>query len=177
MTGAVNYAEALFSLSEELKDSERTLSDLSVCKGILKSSPDYVKLMDTPAVSVSEKLALIDEAFISISETVRNLIKILSEKHSVHIFYEIAKEYEALYNESRGICNAEIISAVSLSESQIIKIKDKLEVLTGKTIVIKNTIDKSLLGGIKLRYMGRELDGSLKARITAIEKGLKNTII
>ena len=49
--------------------------------------------------------------------------------------------------------------------------------MTGKTIIIKNTVDKSILGGIKLRYLGKELDGTRKARLNAIEKSLKNTII
>ena len=106
-----------------------------------------------------------------------NVIKILTEKHSVHLFPEIAKEYSAIYNDSRGICNAEVISAVQLTDSQAEKIKEKLEAITGKTIVIKNTVDKSILGGIKLRYLGKELDGSLKARLNSIEKSLKNTII
>ena len=177
MSGALNYANALFSLSEELGTSEGVLADLNVTSEILNSYPEYVRLLDTPAVSVPEKLSLIDEAFSPVTETVVNVIKILAEKHSVHLFSEIAKGYMALYNESRGICTAEIISAVELSEAQIQKLKEKLTNMTGKTIVIKNTTDKSLLGGVKLRYLGKELDGTLKARLTAIEKSLKNTII
>ena len=177
MSGALNYANALFSLSEELGTSEGVLADLNATSEILKSYPEYVRLLDTPAISVPEKLSLIDEAFSPVTETVVSVIKILAEKHSVHLFSEIAKGYTALYNESRGICTAEIISAVELSDAQTQKLKEKLENMTGKTIVIKNTTDKSLLGGVKLRYLGKVLDGTLKARLTAIEKSLKNTII
>ena len=177
MSGASNYSEALFSLSEEMGISEEVLRDLNVTSEILKGYPEYVKLLDTPAISVPEKLSLIDEAFSSVTTTVKSVIKILAEKHSMHVFFDVAKEYSAKYNESRGICTAEIISAVELTDSQTQKIKEKLENMTGKTIVIKNTTDKSILGGIKLRYLGKELDGTLKARLTAIEKSLKNTII
>ncbi|MBE6537144.1 MAG: ATP synthase F1 subunit delta [Ruminococcaceae bacterium] len=177
MSGALNYAEALFSLSEEMSISDGVLSDLTLASGILSEYPEYVKLLDTPAVSVTEKLPLIDEAFSSVADIVKNVIKILTEKHSVHLFFEIAKEYTVIYNESRGICTAEIITAVELTDSQTQKLKEKLENMTGKTIIIKNTVDKSILGGIKLRYLGKELDGTLKARLNAIEKSLKNTII
>ena len=57
------------------------------------------------------------------------------------------------------------------------RLKDKLERATGKRVTVKNTVDKSLLGGIKLRYMGRQLDGTLKTKLEGIEKNLKNTII
>lgn len=177
MSGAVNYSEALFSLSEEMGITDEVFGNLTLAAELFCEYGEYVRLLDTPSVSVPEKLALIDEAFSSISEITRNLIKILAEKHSVYMIFDIAKEYSALYNEARGICHAEIISAVELAEAQIQRLKEKLENMTGKTIVIKNTIDKSMLGGVKLRYLGRELDGTLKARLSAIEKSLKNTII
>lgn len=177
MSAALNYAEALFSLSEEMGNSDKVLFDLNVTSEILRTYPEYVKLMDTPAISVPEKISLADTAFSSVEETVASVVKILAEKHSVYLFSEIAREYSSLYNNARGICNAEIISAVELTDSQIQKLKEKLENMTGKTIVIKNTVDKTVLGGIKLRYLGRELDGTLKARLSSIEKSLKNTII
>ena len=177
MNGARNYAEALFSLSEEMKNSETVLSDIKITHSVLKSNPEYFKLTDTPAISVKEKITLIDTAFSKVDQNVKNLLKILCEKHSVHIFPDIAKEFYEVYNEAYGICPAEVISIKELSAAQTAKIKEKLEKVTGKTIVIKNTIDSKLIGGIKLRYMGRELDGSLLARLTKIEQTLKNTII
>jgi exodeoxyribonuclease VII large subunit len=71
------------------------------------------------------------------------------------------------------------VQAYGLGElyQRFLLLKEKLENMTGKAIVIKNTVDKTVLGGIKLRYLGRELDGTLKARLSSIEKSLKNTII
>ena len=177
MTGAVNYAEALFSLSEELRTTEAVLADVKAARDALVSNPDYFKLTDTPAIGVPEKLKLIGDAFASLDKTVVNLISILCEKHTVHIFPEIAKEFTALYNESRGIQQAEVTSAVALSSEQLQKIRIKLERMTGKTVIINNKVDKSLLGGIRIAVMGKQLDGSLRSRLTAIENGLKNTIV
>ena len=91
MTGAANYAEALFSLSEELHVSDRVLSDVTAAADALSSNPDYLNLTDTPALSVPEKLELMSRAFSALGEEVRNLLFILCEKHSVHIFREVAK--------------------------------------------------------------------------------------
>ncbi len=177
MSGAKDYAEALLSLTDELGTTNSALEDVRAASKALTENPEYAKLADTPALSVHEKLSLIERAFSSVDESVRNLLKILCEKHSVHIFPRIASEYVSLYNESRGICNAEVISAIRLSEPQMAALKKKLKEMTGKTIVLRNTIDKSVLGGIKLRYMGKQLDGSLRSRLDAIESTLKNTIL
>ena len=177
MRGAHEFALALFSLSEELRITESVLSDLKDSKRALLDNPEYIKLCDTPSIAKSEKLSLIDRAFSPVDETVRNLLMILSEKHSVYIFPEIVKEFIALYNESRNICEAEAISAVALSAEELSAIEKKLMQMTGKSIIMKNTIDPAVLGGIKLRYMGKQLDGTLRARLSAIENSLKNTIL
>lgn len=177
MTGAANYAEALFSLSEELGQSESVLADVAAVRDALSANPDYFKLTDTPSLSVPEKLSLISDAFASVGESVRNLLLILCEKHSVHIFPDVAKEYVILYNDSRNIITAEVTGAVMLSAEQIERIRVKLNQITGKTVNVVTKTDPDLLGGIRLAFMGRQLDGSLRARLSSIEDGLKNTIL
>ena len=178
MTGAANeYAKALFSLAEELGTTEALLADLKLVNTVLSENPSYIKLTDTPALSVPEKLSLLDEAFGSIDESLKNLIKILCERHSVYSFPALAKKFLSLYNESRGIIPAEVISATKLSDSAMAKLKEKLEAKTKKTVVLTNTIDESILGGLKLRDDGSQRDGSLKSRLEAIEKSLKSTIV
>ena len=177
MSGAKDFAAALFSLSEELGITERVLLDVEASRQALLDNPEYSSLVDTPAISISEKIELIDKAFADVDEILRNLIKILCEKHSVYIFPAVAKEYCAIYNEARGICQAEAISAYPLSESHMAALKEKLEKMTGKTIALKNTIDTSILGGVKLRYMGKQLDASVRSRLDKIEAGLKETVL
>ena len=175
--GAKEYADALFSLSEELGTTEAVKSDVADVSDAIMANPKYIDLCDTPAVAIGEKLSLIREALGSVNESVRSLVMILAEKHSVRLFPEIAKEYRTIYNESRNILEAEAVSAAPLSPSQLSAIKEKLEKKTGKTVTVANTIDKSILSGVILRYMGIQLDGSLGARLSQIEKSLKNTIL
>ena len=175
--GAKEYAEALFSLSEELGTTEAVRSDALDVSLAFTENPKYIDLCDTPAIAIADKLSLIGDALGSVNESVRNLVMILAERHSVRLFPEIAKEYCALYNDSRNILEAEAVSAEPLSDSQLSAIKEKLEKKTGKTVTVRNTVDRSILSGVILRYMGIQLDGSLKARLSQIEKSLKNTIL
>jgi ATP synthase F1 delta subunit len=85
--------------------------------------------------------------------------------------------FEEEYMESRGIIRAEVISAIPLSEVQSARIKEKLCKITGKQVVIDNKVDPSLLGGIKLRYMGIQRDGSIKTRLDDFASSLKSAVI
>ena len=171
------YGKALFMLTEELSSTESALADVLVADEIFKANPDYMKLLDTPAIPKDDKLALANEAFSALDESVLNLIKILCEKHSVHVYRDVARTFVELYNESRGIEEVEAVSAIPMSEEQIKKLTDKLSLTTGKKITVKNTVSPEIIGGLKLRYMGLQLDGSVKTRLDKFEASLKNTVI
>ena len=56
-------------------------------------------------------------------------------------------------------------------------IAKKLSDMTGKKVIVKNTVDPEILGGIKLRYLGTQIDGSIKTRLDGFAEGLKNIVI
>ena len=55
--------------------------------------------------------------------------------------------------------------------------KKKLEDMTGKTVRLENTVDPKVLGGVRLRYAGVQLDSTLESRLIALEKSLKSAIV
>ena len=177
MMNAKEYGRALFLLAEEDGVTALVAEELEVVREILRQHPRYEKLLDTPALSKGEKLLLIDRAFSSLNENLVNLIKILCEKHSVYQFSRIAGAYAALYDEARGIERVEALTAVAMTPKQVGALTEKLSLSTGKTVIVKNTVDPSLLGGVVLRFADKQLDGSVKARLSALEKSLKETVL
>jgi len=177
MIDAKEYGKALFLLSEEEGTTRTVAEELDAVRVLLKENPRYEKLLDTPALAKEEKLLLIDRAFSSMNESVVNLIKILCEKHSVYQLPRAAEAYAALYDESRGIERVEVLTAVAMTARQIGALTAKLSSVTGKTVILKNTVDPSVLGGAVLRYGGNQLDGSVAARLRALEKSLKEIVL
>ena len=177
MTGAKEYGHALFMLGEETGALERIAEDGRLVLSALSENPEYIKLLDTPAVSALEKAELIEGAFGSLQKNLVNFLKLLTEKRLAHLIVGATKEFISEYELYSGIERAEAVSAVPMTEEQISSLKARLEELTGKTVIVKNTVNPSILGGIKLRYMGHQLDGSLKARLDTIENNLQSLVI
>ena len=90
---------------------------------------------------------------------------------------KIVEAFSDTYDRSRGIERVEAISAVPLTDAQTERLVKKLEKLTGKQIIVKNTHDPALLGGMKLRYLGIQLDGSVKTKLDSFEKRLSELVI
>ena len=177
MSGAIEYGKALFIITEEHGTTENVTCDVKVARSVFVSNPDYAKLLDTPALTKDERVGLVDKAFSGIDESLKNLIKILTEKRLAHEFSKIADAYLALYDESRGILRVEAVTAIPLTAEQSAALTKKVGALTGKTAILKNTVDPSILGGAKLRYGGTQLDGSIKTRLDKFESALRDTVI
>ncbi len=181
MTDAYNgigaYADALFMLAEELGETEAVRCDVITLGDCIRDNPSYLELLDTPALSKEERLALIDEAFSSFNKNLLNLIKLLAERRTCRLLPKIVEAFSDTYDRSRGIERVEAISAVPLTDAQTERLVKKLEKLTGKQIIVKNTHDPALLGGMKLRYLGIQLDGSVKTKLDSFEKSLGELVI
>ncbi len=173
MTDVTQYARALFSLAHEYGKEEKIGEQLIALARLISENPSYAALLDTPALPLSERVRLIDEALAPFDEHLVNLIKMLAEKRLAYTVESLAKKYSEALDEAKGILRAEAISAVPMTESQLLTLKEKLEKECKKTVIIKNTLDKSILGGLILRYAGLSEDGSLKNRLEKIEKSLK----
>ena len=177
MVNVSEYAKALFDLTEELGTTDAVREQVIAVKEIFKQNPDYAKLLDTPALPKEERLGLIDAAFVSFDTTLLNLLKIVCEARQTFAIDRLTSAYLAEYDVSRGIERVSAITATAMTEAQRETMRSALEAKTGKTIIIENTVDKSILGGVKLRYMGRQLDGSLKTRLEVFEKKLQDMVL
>ena len=177
MIDAKEYGKALFMLASEEGYADRFFEELTFVSEVLKKNPEYVKLLDTPAVATEEKPGLIDKAFGEVHPYICNFIKILCEKRGVYSFEECKKAYQREYDEYLGVLRAEAVTAYPMTEEQKEALKSKLGKITGKSIILENNIDKSVIGGVRLRYSGKQLDGSVSSRLEALRKKLSCAVV
>ena len=177
MTDIKEYASALFLLAKEEGKTELISEELSTLRALLLEIPEYTKLLDTPAMKKEERLALASTAFEGFSEYVVNVIMLLAERHLSSELPRLADAYASLYDEERGILRAEAVTAIKMSDEQTERLSQRLNEATGKTVILKNTVDSSTLGGVKLRYAGCQLDGTVKAGLMRFERAIKESVL
>lgn len=164
------YAEALFSLAAEENSVEEYSQALLVVKEIIAENPDYIELLASPAIPMSERLAAIDEAFEGrMPEYAVSFMKLLCENGRIRTLEACADEFYSLAVAFSNRISAVIYSAVDLNDSQKSGVCAKLEKLTGKSIDPVYIIDESLIGGLKIEVDGKVIDGSVKHRLGEIK--------
>lgn len=176
------YADALFTLiSDEYGEKSdkltETLDELKAIAAVFKSTPEAVKLMNTPTVSKTEKLDFLANVFKGrISDYTYNFLRVLADKGRIGHFERIYKQYSASYNELFGITEIAVTTAMPMDEKLRENVKARMEKITGKTVKLNERIDKSLIGGIVIDYGGTRLDGSVKTRLEALKRDIAGTI-
>lgn len=175
---AVNYAQALYSLAKEEDLDTALLQELDTLREAFSQEPAILRLLASPNLSKDERCAIIDESFRGkVHIYVLNFLKLLTQKRRIGCFADCCKAYRAQYNEDHGIVSVLAVTAVALTDAQADRLRSKLEQVTGKTVELKNKVDPACIGGVRLDYDGKRVDGTVKNRLDSIGEMLKNTVL
>ncbi|CAH2215007.1 F0F1 ATP synthase subunit delta [Tepidibacter aestuarii] len=174
---ASRYANALF----EVGISEGTTADLNdelkVIVDLFDQNEDFLKILKAPLISKEEKKALVEKIYKDkTSLEMMNFLKVLIDKDRIGIIDEIFTEYNALINEKNNILEAVAITAVPMSEKDLNNLKQKLSETKGKNIILKNEVDKSVIGGVLVKMGNEEIDGTIKTRLEKLKDQLSQII-
>ena len=97
-------------------------------------------------------------------------LQLLCEKGRIGYFRACVKEYRALLAAKEAVITARVSSAVPLTEEESKALKQKLEKISGQTVLLDRTVDPSLMGGVVVEMNGRVMDGSLRRRLRAVKE-------
>lgn len=179
MTGSVEniYSNALFEISEENKTSDELLKELDSLSEIFKENPQLIKLLSAPTVSNEEKINVAKNIFDGkISEVAMNFICVLIEKNRVSYLSKISKAYKALYNSKNNIEEITVTTSVPLSPQLKTKLKEKLETVYKKHVILKEKVDETIIGGVILNYGNTMIDSSVKTKLENMQKQIRDLI-
>ncbi|WP_026652616.1 ATP synthase F1 subunit delta [Butyrivibrio proteoclasticus] len=172
------YGQSLYDLAVEENLSDEILGEMEVVKQIFKENPDYITLLSEPSVPKNERLQLVDQAFDnSLQPYLMNFIKILIEKGLLREFSACQKRFRKSYNEDHGIADALVTTAVKLDEKQLSLLKDKLEKISGKKILLEQKTDPNVYGGVRVDLEGQLFDGTVKGRLSELRRRVDETVI
>ena len=172
------YAQGLYSLAKDEGLSKAVLDELNTLDESFAQEPAFLRLLAAPDITKQERCGILDSSFRgAIQPYVLNFLKILTEKGYIRYFSECCRAYREQYNQDNGILCVRVVSAQALTDSQKQTLSQKLQQVTGKTIVLECGVDPLCLGGIRLDYDGKRVDGTVQNRLDTIGKLLKNTML
>jgi F-type H+-transporting ATPase subunit delta len=179
MTTATSlYGQSLYDLAAEEGLSEEILMQMEAVEKIFAENPDYITLLLEPSIPRRERLGLLEEAFKDqLHPYLLNFLMILLENNLLRGFGSCSRTYRGSYYKDHGIAEATVTSAVALTDEQSDSLKAKLEKISDKRILLRQKVDSSLLGGLRVEIEGKLLDGTVMGRLTDLRKKVSETVL
>lgn len=159
------YASALFSLKKESNTLEKTQEEIKELIKIIKDNPEYPLILSSSYIEKEKRIAMVEEAFSGVDEEIKTLIKIAVENNRGSYLLEIFQDFNSLVNEYRQIKEGLLYSSMPLKEEEINRVASSISQVEKCQIELKNVIDPSLIGGVKVVINDHIYDGSIKHKV------------
>lgn len=167
------YGEGMYALCAEEKIERDALLELQELRDAFAQNPDFVRLLGNMALSKQERVGIVEETFQGgLHEYVLNFLKLLVERGGIYAFAECVDAYRDCYNRDHQVAQAEITTAQPLNDAQRERLRQKLQSLSGREVVIKEKVDPSVLGGVVLQMDGKRYDNTVLHRLQAIKQAM-----
>ena len=136
-----------------------------------------MKIMRITSAQYAKSLyeATLEKSHSEVDVLVSNFVKILAKNGQMRLKNEILRKFEAVSNMKNGIVVAEVKSREKLSEGMIEKLMGFIKKkYSAKDVVIKNTIDEKIQGGVIVKVGDEIFDASVKGKLGRMRKILNH---
>jgi F-type H+-transporting ATPase subunit delta len=166
------YANALFEAASEERRLEPVREQLAQVVAAEAEVPELRELLRNPQLDPQARTAALEEVFADSDELLRNFLLVLADKGRSGQLEGIGREFERLVAEHEGIVNAELTTAVELSNDEASKLLRQIEEASGQKVEASRTVDPDLIGGIVLQVGSHRLDASVRGRLERLRREL-----
>ncbi|MBW8890460.1 MAG: ATP synthase F1 subunit delta [Fibrobacteres bacterium] len=170
---AIIYARTLLQAAEDEKVGDAVSADMHALDESFRRLPGMQKFLTNPVRRSEEKAKLLATLADKLAPLTKKFLKLLEIKNRLALLRPIATEYIALEEGKRNILRATVVSAKALAPDQIAKLAKGLEAKRpGKTYVLTNEIDPSLIAGFRIMQGDSVTDASIKNKLALLKQRL-----
>src|SRR5919201_1694642 len=112
------YARALYDAAKERGRVDAVREELGDFVAATHEVPELRELLRNPLLDRGVKAAALEELLGAEDETLRNFLRLVVEKGRAAEIEEIAREFERLAAAEEGVLDAELTTAVELSDDE-----------------------------------------------------------
>lgn len=166
------YARALFEVTEAQGVTDQARKELAAIREAVAGSTDFRRFLSTPVVQDSARKTVITAVAerMGLSKLVTNFLLLLSDKHRLNAIEEIEELFAAEADRAAGVVRAEAYAPVKLSAVQVSRLRAALEEMTGRKVVVADSVDASLMGGLLVKINGEVYDSTVKSQLAALRQ-------
>lgn len=169
---AYRYARSLMLLAQEKGEVEAVREDMLLVATTCAENRDLVVMLTSPVIKADSKNKVLGRVFGGqIGHITERFIAILVRKGRESLLAEIAEGVQNVYRQENSILMAEVRSAIPLSDEARAQVRKMAEDRhPGKTMLLNETVDPGLIGGVVIRIGDEQIDASVSRRLSDLRR-------
>ena len=170
---ATRYARALFEVSLDSGDPQRTERDLAAFQGLVDGHETLGQIVLNRAISPAVKKAIVAailERTPKTADVVKRLLLMLAERGRLHLLPVLLTVYRERLMDHLGVVRARVTTAEPLDRKRAAAINQKLNAATGREVKVEASVDEGLVGGMVTQIGGTVFDGSLAHHLDRLKQ-------
>jgi len=168
---AKRYAQALLGAAQQEGAVDPLLADLDGLEKVVAAHPELVRFLESPQEPDEAKRDLIAKVFGGrTTDLFMRLIALLMAKKRIPHLLDVVRGYRTIVEESRGVTEARVTTAVPLPAELADRLRAQLERLFDKKVKIIPRIDPRVIGGLFVIIEGKIIDRSVRSDIEKLRE-------
>lgn len=169
---SIRYGQALFSLASDKNQVLEYQEEMKAWEEIFKDNEEFYTILQSAFISQKERKEILKKTLKGMNEDILHLLFVVIDNNRVDLIPDIFIAFNSLCNEMKGVKEGIIYSPFALKKEQISQIEKKISTLENNKVDLRNQIDKSLIGGVKVVIGDHIYDDSIKHHIDELKSNL-----
>ncbi len=172
------YANALLEAASNKGGQDEALrvrDELENLAAIIRGNAELTESFVDTSMSAADREKLARGVFKDASEIVVSVLAVMASRADIKLFNRVCSEYARLVGEKFNVTIVDVTTAVELDDHLREVITKKASGDFGTSVVLREHIDKSILGGVLLSANGCRLNASVRWQLDNARIALKNS--
>ncbi len=172
------YAQVLLDAANAAGCQDAVLEvrdQLEVVMRALRSNIDLQVALAEKAYTPEQREELVRNVFTGMNPVLVDVLLVMSERDDLELANRVYAAFDGLIEEKLGVVVVDVTTAVPLDDALRETISNKAAQDLGKKVVLRERVDKSILGGIIMSASGRRIDASIATQLDTARTVLKTT--
>ncbi|MDH4139617.1 MAG: ATP synthase F1 subunit delta [Coriobacteriia bacterium] len=170
---ARTYAKVLFDLASAADAVDSADEGMQAVADAIRDHIDLRDALADAQVPAEKKRDVLRDIFGErVVPEVLAVVTLAVERGHTRLLGDIARGFRETAEGQRGVVVAEVTTAIALDDGLRSAIEEKLSASLRRPVTLRERVDSSIVGGIRINVAGRVLDGSLASQLDAMRATL-----
>lgn len=172
------YAGAMFDAANAAGGQDAVLevrNQMEQILSIMHSDMELSSALSDSGYTPEQRNALVKAVFAECNPAFTEVMAVMAERGDAELLGRVSKVFAELLDTKLNVCVVDVTTVVALDDNLRHIITKKAEADLGKTVVLRESIDKSILGGIIMSTNGKHIDASVVSQLNHARNVLKDT--